>query len=149
VTVESELKQCKRAIRIFLRTAYTNERLAWLLVHARSGKLAYQSCCCLVGLPTADHALAGKMSSKQISKSRHYWIAKAFLGAAEAEWAFYRLGLIRRAGLDSSDELRRRRLIPMVLAEIWRRARKKDRSPRVWSSSTENAERRGVRLLVT
>jgi hypothetical protein len=146
--VESELKRCKRAIRIFLRTAYTNERLAWLLAHARSGKLSYQSCCCLVGLPTADHALAGKMSSQQISKSGHYWIGKAFLGAREAEWAYYRLGLVRRARLDTSDETRRRRLIPMVLAEIQRRASKKDRPARVRPSGTENADRRSVKVLV-
>lgn len=146
--MDSELRRCKRAIRIFLRTAYTNERLTWLLAHARSGKLAYQSCCCLVGLPTADHALAGKMSSQQISKSGHYGIGKAFLGAREAERAYYRLGLVRRAGLDASDETRRRRLIPMVLAEIERRAGKKDRPARVRSSGTASAERRGARVLV-
>lgn len=146
--MESELKRCKRAIRIFLRTAYTNERLTWLLAHARSGKLSYQSCCCLVGLPTADHALAGKMSSHQILKSGHYWIGKALLGAREAEWAYYRLGLIRRRALDTSDETRRRRLIPMVLAEIERRAPKNDRPARVRLSGTENADRRSVKVLV-
>ena len=123
--MDSELRRCKRTIRVFLRTAYTDERLTWLLAHARSGKLAYQSCCCLVGLPTSDHVLAGKMSSKEISKSHHYWVAKAFLGASEAEWAYYRLGLIGRPGREVSDELRRRRLIPMAQAEIERRARRK------------------------
>jgi len=146
--VDSELRRCKRTIRIFLRTAYTNERLAWLLVHARSGRLSYQSSCCLVGLPTADHALAGKMTSEQVSKSRHHWIGKAFLGTDEAEQALYRLGLVRRAGLDASDELRRRRLIPMVLAEIWRRAGEEKRSTRVPSSGTKMAVRRGTKTFV-
>lgn len=142
--MDSELRGCKRAIRIFLRTAYTNERLTWLLAHARSGKLVYQSCCCLVGLPTSDHALVGKMSSKEISKSRHYWIAKAFLGAPEAEWAYYRLGLIGGAGRDTGEELRRRRLIPMVLAEIERRARKEDRAGPGVPSGMKIAGWRGV-----
>ena len=138
--MDSELRRCKRTIRIFLRTAYTDERLTWLLAHARSGKLAYQSCCCLVGLPTSDHVLAGKLSSKEISKSRHYWVAKAFLGASEAEWAYYRLGLIGRAGSKiSSDGLRRRRLIPMVQAEIERRARRKDAVAERALSGTEVA----------
>ena len=122
--MEPELRRSKRAIRIFLRTAYTTERLAWLLAHARTGKLAYQSCCCLIGLATADHMLAGKLSANQIAQASHYAIAKAFLGASEAEWAYYRLGLIRPAGPGSSDDVRRRRLIPMVLAEMERRARK-------------------------
>jgi len=88
------------------------------------------------------------MTSEQVSKSRHHWIGKAFLGADEAEQALYRLGLVRRAGLDASDELRRRRLIPMVLAEIWRRAGEEKRSTRVPSSGTKMAVRRGTKTFV-
>ena len=119
--MDGELKQCKRAIRIFLRTAYTDERLTWMLAHAHSGKLSYQSCCCVVGAVTADHALMGRISARQIAKSPHYAAARMFMGAREAEWAFYKLGFIRRPWRFSSDEFRRRRLIPMLLAEIRRR----------------------------
>jgi len=136
--LDAELKQCKRAIRIFLRTAYTDERLTWMLAHARSGKLSYQSCCCLVGAVTADHALMGKISARQIAKSRHYAAARMFMGAREAEWAFYKLGLIRRPWRLSSDEFRRRRVIPMLLAELRRRTRAK-RKPAAVQRVSEKA----------
>lgn len=51
------LKEAKGHIRAFMRNHYTDERLAMLLAHARDGKLAYVTCCCFVGIPTADHAL--------------------------------------------------------------------------------------------
>jgi len=112
-----------RAIRVFLRTAFTDERLTWLLAHVRNGKLAYQSCCCLVGLTTADHSLQGRIPAAQIARASHYAMAKMFLGAREAEWAFFRLGIIRRPRPFSGDEARRRRLLPMITAELRRRAR--------------------------
>jgi len=120
--VGHELKLCKRAIRVFLRTAYTDERLAWLLAHARSGRLVYYSCCCLVGVTTAEHPLAGRISPVELRNSGHYALARTLLGASEAERDFYHLGLIAKQGRLSSDELRRRRLIPMVLAEQRRRS---------------------------
>lgn len=123
-----ELKQCKRAIRVFLRTAYTNERLAWLAAHARSGRLVYYSCCCLVGVSTAAHPLTGKISPVELRGSGHYALARTLFGAPEAEKAFYDLGLIGKRRRLSSDELRRRRLIPMVLAEQHRRSRVRARA---------------------
>lgn len=123
-----ELKQCKRAIRVFLRTAYTDERLAWLMAHARSGRLVYYSCCCLVGVTTAEHPLAGKVSPAELQGSGHYALARTLFGAPEAERAFYHLGLIAKRRSLSSDELRRRRLIPMVLAEQRRRSRLRARA---------------------
>jgi hypothetical protein len=143
-SLDGELKQCKRAIRIFLRTAYTDERLTWLLAHARSGKLSYQSCCCLVGAVTADHPLTGRVSARQIARSPHYAAARMFMGAREAEWAFYQLGFIRRPWRFASDEFRRRRLVPMLLAEIRRRALPGRRPVLVWPVS-EKTEKRGVK----
>jgi len=119
--MDVQLKDCKRAVRSFLRTAYTDERLVWLLTHARRGKLSYRSCCCLVGVATADHPLRGKVPTGELEHS-HYGLAKTFLGAHEADLAYYYLGHIGRPGvLSSPDRLRRRRLIPIVRAELRRR----------------------------
>lgn len=118
--MDVRLKQCKRAIRVFLRTAYTDERLVWLLGHAKSGRLSYNSCCCLVGVATANHTLEGRVPARELPRS-HYALAKLLLGASEAEYAYLELGLIgaRRSG--SVDDARRRRLIPMIKAELRRR----------------------------
>lgn len=119
--VDIRLKECKRAIRKFLATAYSDERLAWLLAHARSGRLSYRSCCCLIGVATADHPLQEKSAPEQFVHS-HYTLAKTFLGAREAELAFYYLGHIGRWWVTASaDTQRRRRLIPMIKAEMRRR----------------------------
>ena len=113
----------KRAVRQFLRTAYSDERLAWLLAHAQSGKLAYQSCCCLIGVPTSDHSLCGKVDLSK-STPRHYELARMLPGAKEAEMAFWELGYVGGSRLHkSSDELRCRRLIPMIRAVIRARDR--------------------------
>lgn len=118
-----QFRSRKRAIRQFLRAAYTDERLAWLLAHARSGKLTYQSCCCLIGTATADHPLRTKTDVNQ-PVAQHYHLARRFIGAREAEQAYWEMGYSGASrAVQSSDELRRRRLIPMILAEMRRRAR--------------------------
>ncbi|MGH9327514.1 MAG: hypothetical protein ACRD2B_12645 [Terriglobia bacterium] len=119
------LRVRKHAIRQYLRTAYSDERLAWLLAHAKSGKLTYQSCCCLIGAATADHALRAK-SDVNLPSAAHYHLARKFIGARDAEQAYWELGYqhgYRPA--QSSDELRLRRLIPMILSEIRQRSRPK------------------------
>ena len=119
--MRSQLQGYKQAVRQFLRTAYTDERLAWLLAHARSGKLAYRSCCCLVGVVTAPHALQEE-SRIFDSIHPHYLMAKRLPGAQEAERAYCALGYLGNSWLSSPREgLRRRRLIPLILAEIRRR----------------------------
>jgi hypothetical protein len=129
----------KGHIRDFLRLAYTDERLAWLLAHAREGKLSYHSCCCFVGIPTADHALRGvnvitrSTDLNADQGSRHYGRAKeTFQDAHWAEWAFanlatsqtmHRTMLAMTKDLHDTDAKRRRIIIPMVLAEMRRRER--------------------------
>jgi hypothetical protein len=137
----------KRAIRQFLRTSYSDERLTWLLAHAQSGKLAYQSCCCLIGVATADHGLCGKVDLSQ-STPRHYELARMLPGAKDAEMAFWELGYVGGSRLHkSSDELRRRRLIPMIRAVMRARERAALENARLTSnllreqfSSTEAGE---------
>lgn len=120
--MDSHLRKQKGAIRQYLRTAYTDERLAWLLAHARSGKLMYQSCCCLIGVATADHSLQSKADVNQPSAA-HYRIARKFVGAREAEQAYWEMGYRGESrALQSNDEIRQRRLIPMILSEMRQRA---------------------------
>lgn len=112
-------KSCKAAIRYFLQCNYSDERLAMLLAHAQSGRLAYNSCCCFVGVATANHgALASKGTPEYGMDLGHLSDALALPGGVNAELAYRYFG-----GFDSSDEVRRRRLIPMIRAEIWRRDR--------------------------
>lgn len=119
--MDVQLRREKHAIRQFLRTAYSDERLAWLLAHARSGKLAYQSCCCLIGVATSDHQLRGKTDVNEAPAS-HYHMARKFVGAREAEQAYWEIGYCGGArSTASNDELRRRRLIPLILSEMRRR----------------------------
>jgi len=119
--MNQQFRQCKRAIRQFLQTAYTDERLAWLLAHARNGKLAYRSCCCFVGVVTAPHALQAEIKIFE-SVHPHYLSAKALAGAPQAERAYCALGYIDNSAFSvSRDDLRRRRLIPMIRAEMRRR----------------------------
>jgi hypothetical protein len=97
-----------------MRTNYSDERLAWLLAHARSGRLAFVSCCCFIGIATADHALKGETGHLYYLE-RHYRDAKWLPGATVAESAY--------ALLAEDDAQRIRRLIPMIKAEMRRRDR--------------------------
>jgi hypothetical protein len=120
-----ELREAKQGVRTFLREHYTDERLAMLLAHAQDGKLSYVSCCCFVGIVTANHAL------RDITQDMgdHYDEAKKLPGAEKAELAYLELWNSKaypeanRRSCAVSDEIRRRTLIPIVKAEIRRRER--------------------------
>ena len=117
----STLQEAKRAIRAFLQIAYSDEKLAMLLAHAQGGKLSYASCCCLIGIPTANHALKGVFGSGE-----HLIDGRALPGSAAAERAFSTLfmGLATmESTVGARDHARRLRLIPMVKAEMRRRSR--------------------------
>lgn len=114
------LKQKKAIIRRFMQTAYTDGKLVELLEHARSGKLSFYSCCCFIGIPTADHELRGQMEYVLVDKSPHYFQARTWDGAENAEYAYYKLAPLGDRS-SRSEEHRLRLLIPMVKAEIRRR----------------------------
>lgn len=105
-------QQRKQVIRRFMRDHYTDERLAQLLAHAQDGKLRYESCCCFIGIPTADHALLSVMLGDHSKTAR-----ETLSGAVEAEDAFLYLDI-----KPDGNEKRRRILIPMIRAEQRRRA---------------------------
>ena len=119
----------KRVIRAFMQAHYTDERLAQLLAHAQDGKLDYVSCCCFIGIVTADHALRGYIQVGS-SETRHLQAALLLDGAEDAENAFLNLpfrnteeeSVISRA---EYVEARRRILIPMIRAEMRRRSKAK------------------------
>jgi hypothetical protein len=103
------------AIRAFLRDHYSDERLAMLLAHAEGGKLAFYSCCCFIGVATANHDLCGKANRKVGDPLlvTHYMEASTLPGSAEAEEEYYEL--------DPSDTIRRRLIIPIIREEMARR----------------------------
>ena len=109
------LREAKQHIRAYLQTAYSDEKLCQLLAHAQSGKLSFFSCCCLVGIPSADHALQGLGEYGSHYSSNDY--------AAEQGFAHFGHHVERTGDYRTTDALRRRRIIPIVLAEIRRRER--------------------------
>lgn len=117
--------ELKKAIRAFFPN-YTTEKLAAYLAHAQDGKVFYSSCCCFIGGATADHALQGRCGTNGYS---HYKVAKNLPDADAAEAAFFELGMpqykhpIATNGLEA-DAQRRRVLIPMIRAELLRRAKR-------------------------
>lgn len=113
------------AIERYLREQYSDEKLAALLAHAEDGKLAYRSCCCLVGAVNADHPLVGKIEERDWgfdSSIVHLAIARRLEGAYEAENEFHNLGVDIDCLVNGNpDAQRRSAVIPLIRAEIARR----------------------------
>jgi predicted protein tyrosine phosphatase len=100
-----ELSEGKEILRTFMREHYTDERLAMLLEHAQSGRLRFLSCCCFIGVATADHYIAARRLS----------------GADDAERAY---GHLATTIYDPERDAQRcLRLIPIIRAEMRRRDR--------------------------
>lgn len=110
----------------YLRVAYTDERLAMLLAHAEDGKLSFNSCCCLIGVTTVDHALTGYQEpcpqGRAYGDATHLTMARGREGSPGdvAEDAFCDLG--------DNDARRRERIIPLIKAEMERRERQRSES---------------------
>lgn len=124
----------------FMREEYSDERLAMLLAHAEDGRLVFQSCCCFIGVATADHALKQSLPSGEPGNVQHYRTARALTNAPYAEMAFMNLchGTTSK-GDRFDDEIGRARLIPLIRAEMERRANE-TRS----AITDETVERSGV-----
>ena len=115
------VKCYKPTLRYYLQNAYTDERLAMLLAHAQSGRLAWYSCCCFVGVATADHALQGECEPLSLlfpSPPTHLY--KIGFNGVFASNAYQDIA--------DNDCDRRRLVIPLIKAEMKRRewAKKKD-----------------------
>lgn len=93
---------------------YTDERLTMLLAHTQDGKLSFWSCCCFAGIPSAVHALRGKMETiTQSFRDGH-----SSGGASDPLWVAMSGEF---CGLAREDAERRAKLIPLILAEMKRR----------------------------
>jgi len=98
----------------FMQKHYSDERVAQLLEWAEDGGLAYGTCCCFIGLATADHSFMRVSEyTEQTFVSPHYDRALGLSGADAAEGSFY--------GLGKDDAERRSNLIPLIRAEMSRR----------------------------
>lgn len=107
----------------FLRTAYTDEKLAALLAHAEDGKLSWHSCCCLRGIPTANHALRGMNveGAAYLPENHGDPIVKSPL-YTKADTAYFNLaGPLGWTDTRTADAHRRTKLIPLIKAEMKRR----------------------------
>lgn len=118
---QTRMQELKKPIREFMQKHYTDERLAQLLAHAQDGKLSYWSCCCFIGVATADHALMdGDVHHWDQS---HYSVATELSGARKAELNYCLIGshLIGPMVTGARDAYRIKILIPMIRAEMKRR----------------------------
>lgn len=96
----------------FLSSVYTDEKLAALLAHAQDGKLAFISCCCFAGVPSAVHALCA-WNENFLDLEGHDPVIDSALPWFEMSDAFGALG--------PDDHARRERIIPLIQAEMDRR----------------------------
>lgn len=126
--MNEQLRANKQAIRAFLGTeAWTEEKLCALLAHAED-KLSYWSCCCLIGIATADHALQPNRNCAGYigAYAAHLLEARRLPPASEAEKAFCALSDLRdydgMLRVDEFDAQRRRIIRPIIRAELRRRA---------------------------
>jgi len=113
----------------FMQTHYSDEKLAALLAHAEDGKLSFHSCCCFVGIPTANHALRGSLVNEELGDTSHYNELVESPDRAAVEIAYYSLaaGAWNDPERDAyfaerRDTERRAKLIPLIKAEMNRRA---------------------------
>lgn len=113
----------------FLRTEYSDSDLAAALAHAQDGKLSYYSCCCLRGIPSANHALRGVINTGEQfgPATEHASHDPALFDLVrsdrymEADEAYLQLGSPIDDDWQAADARRRARLIPLIEAEISRR----------------------------
>lgn len=96
-------------VQTFLRKHYSDARLVELLQHCQDGKFAFRSCCCFIGIATADHELQGFTEKLPDNWPAHLEIARELPGAPAAEDFIFRL---------ENDTERRAYLIPLIEAEI-------------------------------
>lgn len=125
------LKEAKGHVRDFLQKQYSDENLVKLLDHCRAGKFQFASCCCFVGIVTADHEL---MSEENYYHScGHYLKAQHLVGALDGERGARVLGFTKEEIRSKQpmgygdNQLRTRLLIPLAMAEIKRRQKEVQR----------------------
>lgn len=142
--MNQKLRKNKTIIREFLGRAYIDSDIAAVLDHARAGLFSYTSCCCLAGFPTRQHApqaIGGfKKEDGEATYHDYYPGIGAVYAAIAYSWLGERdLGHANNGGIDAEDALRRRIIVPMLMAEIRRR-----RMRLQFAAEVEAVERVGV-----
>ncbi len=116
------LRECKQAIRSFIRQHWDDQRLASVYAFNRDGRMdEMNTCSCLIGctLPACLH------TGHECDES-HYMNAKALSGATEAELAYMMLrwkGMHIFPAYDEELGIQQRRLSAILRGEIRRRDR--------------------------
>lgn len=127
----SKLLALKKDVRAFVNRYYTTDTLIEVIGHVRNGTFTFSSCCCLIGVVTADHPLVQDDRNLALTGptnvlAEHYLRARELPFARAAEDAYYLFGYATIPMEDSdfledSLTLRNRRLLPILLAELKRR----------------------------
>ncbi len=117
------LRECKQAIRSFIRQHWDDQRLASVYAFNRDGKMDDFSCCaCLIGC-----TLAKSLHVESCSKG-HYIEAHELPGSTEAEQGYMGLAWVctdvsRWSDSEYGDALQQRRLSAILRGELRRRDR--------------------------
>lgn len=118
------LKQAKQDIRAFIREHWSDEKLAGALAFNQDGCMNYvNTCSCLMGVTLSDYFHHDRVNCI----IGHYHVATRLAGAYAAEKGYMLLGSMAippfLCEVMVTDELRRRRLAPILKAELHRRDR--------------------------
>jgi hypothetical protein len=148
---QRELRKSKQMIREWVRTHFSDEKLASVLAFNEDGKMGFRSpCSCLMGVTYSDHLHLGYDCQHE-----HYWRARredlaqmgrlaALLfpsGMGKAEKAYCFLGFSAAfRNCFGDDEVRRRRFSALLRAEMRRRDRINSRNSRTELSPRESRE---------
>ncbi len=114
------LRECKQAIRAFIRQHWSEERLVSVYAFNRDGRMnEMNTCSCLIGctLPACLH-------TGHECDERHYLDAKALPGAVNAELAYMMLAwksLRRFPDYSEQPLIQQRRLSAILRGELRRR----------------------------
>lgn len=119
--MDSNIEIIKKFLKPPPEGAYTDEKLAALLAHAEDGKLTHHSCCCLAGIPTADHALRGRDELGNPMSWTHGAYQPETAVKKTASLAFNFLAGDDVMGSAERDADRRAKLIPLIREEMKRR----------------------------
>lgn len=130
---QRELRSSKQVVRAWIRTNFSDQRLASVAAFNEDGGMSFRNPCgCLMGVTYSEPLHAGHGCDRQ-----HYWVARredlaqsrrfaalfpsSRIGKAEKAYLF--LGFSPKfANCFGNDEVRRRRFSALLRAEMRRRA---------------------------
>ncbi len=134
------LRECKQAIRSFIRQHWDDQRLHDVYAFNRDGRMdEMNTCSCLVGCTMA----AVLHGSHEGCLERHYLDAKSLPGATETELAYMMLrwkGMRIPPSYDEEPPIQQRRLSAILRGELRRRDRVRRDLEWAYASPQEDRE---------